>query len=119
MKRRFDRALVRTWRRKRSKVRQVWVLVQFIKLNQYPGLENHNMAWRDQCHPQKLNDRQAADFTMSTASRPARRGGAPLLNVAGPVEAMPPALHLHGAMPARNGQAGSQRRVWSAAIVMQ
>jgi hypothetical protein len=28
-------------------------------------------------------------------------------DAAGPVEAMPLALHLHGAMPARNGQAGS------------
>jgi len=34
------------------------------------------------------------------------------------VEAMPLALHLHRATPARNGKAGSQRSVWSAAIVM-
>ena len=31
----------------------------------------------------------------------------PVRQVAGPVEAVPLALHLHGAMPARNGKAGS------------
>jgi hypothetical protein len=40
-------------------------------------------------------------------------------HAAGPVEAMPLALHPHGAMQAWNGKAGSQRCVWSAAIIMR
>ena len=35
------------------------------------------------------------------------------------VEAMPLALHLHRTTPARNGKTGSERSMWSAAIVVR